>query len=131
MNKKFFMTLIASCLIAACATGGVEPIGTANLAPLPARTPVYIYSSDKDVGAPFRVVGLLSYTDPGKYQILSLESVIPALKEKAREAGANGIIIDETHVVKSGIISTGIGVTGRAIFVDLHTDAQQRHQPGQ
>jgi hypothetical protein len=43
--------------------------------------------------------------------------VIPDLKEEALNAGANGLIIDETHTIKSGIISTGIGVTGRAILV--------------
>jgi len=78
---------------------------------------VYVYSSEKDVNAPFKVIGLVSYTNPGKYRILSLADVIPDLKEKARNAGANGLIIDETHTVKSGIISTGIGVTGRAILV--------------
>jgi hypothetical protein len=66
----------------------------------------------------FTVVGLVSYTNPGKYQVLSLGDVIPALQKQARKIGANGLIIDETHAIKSGIISTGMGVTGRAIIVN-------------
>jgi hypothetical protein len=65
-----------------------------------------------------KVIGIISYSNPGKYQILSLVNVIPDIQDRARKAGANGIIIDETHVIKSGIISTGIGVTGRAILVE-------------
>ncbi|MGR8998206.1 MAG: hypothetical protein ACU88J_04055 [Gammaproteobacteria bacterium] len=109
--------LIAITLLSGCASGGVIPIGSNTLHPLPEGSTVYVYSSEQDIKAPFKVIGLVSYTNPGKYQILSLIDVIPDLKEEARSAGANGLIIDETHSIKSGIISTGIGITGRAILV--------------
>ena len=117
------MTNLAVCMVlclmlAGCATGRVIPVGTAHRPPLPDDAPVYIFSSEKEVGAAFTVIGILSYTDPGKYQILSLASVIPEMQKQARRAGANGLIIDENHVVKSGIISTGIGITARAIVVE-------------
>jgi hypothetical protein len=64
----------------------------------------------------FEVVGLLSFRNPGKYQVLV--RTIPDLKEKARGAGANAIIIDRSEPVKSGLTSTGISVTGRAIRVE-------------
>jgi hypothetical protein len=35
--------------------------------------------------------------------------------EKARAVGGNAIIIDKSHPIKSGIISTGIYVEARAI----------------
>ena len=53
---------------------------------------------------PFKVVGLVSHTNPGKYRILSLGDVIPASKKQARKVGANGLIIDQTRTIKSGII---------------------------
>ena len=99
-------------------------------------TPVSLFTSDKQVEVPFKVIGMISYTNPGKYQILSLADVVPELLELAREAGANGIIIDESHVVKSGIISTGIGVNGRAILINTskpipssQQPSRSRHQP--
>jgi hypothetical protein len=112
---RFYCVLMAIALLSGCASGGVIPIGSNTLHPLPEGSPVYVYSSEKDIKAPFKVIGLVSYTNPGKYQILSLMDVISDLKED--NAGANGLIIDETHTIKSGIISTGIGVTGRAILV--------------
>jgi hypothetical protein len=84
---------------------------------LPPGSQVQVFSDEKQISGPYTVIGLVSYSNPGKYQILSLSDAIPELKEQARKAGANGIIIDESHVIKSGIISTGIGVTGRAIVL--------------
>jgi hypothetical protein len=107
--------------LSGCASVGVIPIGSNTLNPLPEGSPVYVYSSEQDIKAPFKVIGLVSYTNPGKYQILSLADIISDLKEEALNAGANGLIIDETHNIKSGIISTGIGVTGRAIFVEQYS----------
>ena len=118
LNRKIYCAVIAVALLSACVSAGVIPIGSNTLSPLPPSSPVYVYSSEKEVTTPFKVIGIISYSNPGKYQILSLADVIPDLKDQARKAGANGIIIDETHVIKSGIISTGIGVTGRAILVE-------------
>ncbi|HEY2457926.1 MAG TPA: hypothetical protein VGI13_11550 [Candidatus Acidoferrum sp.] len=42
-------------------------------------------------------------------------NAIEPLKTKAREIGANGIIIDKSQPIKSGIISTGIYAEARAI----------------
>jgi hypothetical protein len=114
---RHYFILIGLLLLSGCASNTVTPIGSYTPHPLPETATVYVYSSERDVHKPFRVVGLVSYTNPGKYQILSLGNVIPALQKQARKIGANGLIIDETHAIKSGIISTGIGVTGRAIIV--------------
>jgi hypothetical protein len=117
LRQNIAFALIAACLLTACVSAGVTPIGSNTLSPLPAGSEVQVFSSEKQVTGPYKAVGIISYSNPGKYQILSLADVIPDLKEQARKAGANGIIIDETHVIKSGIISTGIGVTGRAIVL--------------
>jgi hypothetical protein len=118
LNSRIYYSVIAAALLSACVSSGITPIGSNTLNPLPQSSTVYIYTSEKEVTIPFKVIGIISYTNPGKYRILSLADVIPDLKDRAREAGANGIIIDETHVIKSGIISTGIGVTGRAILIE-------------
>lgn len=119
-NLRISCTVIALSLLSACVSSGITPIGSTTFKPLPPGSPVYVYSSEKDIATPFKMVGIISYTNPGKYQVISLADVIPELKDRAREAGANGIIIDETRVIKSGIISTGIGVSGRAILTEQH-----------
>lgn len=104
--------------IAACAHSSLTPVGRDRFSPLAPTDDVLVYTAETEVGRPFKVVGLLSYTNPGKYQVLTLEDAIPALKEKARSAGANAIIIDRSEPLKSGLISTGISVTGRAIRIE-------------
>ncbi len=116
-SKNLVLALLTTYALFGCASAGVTPVGGAALSPLAANARVLIYTSEKDVQQPFKVVGLVSYTNPGKYQVLSLASVMPELQAEARKAGANGLIIDESHAIKSGFISTGIGVTGRAIVV--------------
>lgn len=85
--------------------------------PLGIGDEVMVFSSAGEVTPPFETVGIISHTDPGKYQILTLADAIPHLKAKARSIGAKGIIIDQAMPVKSGIISTGISVTARAIRI--------------
>jgi hypothetical protein len=111
-----FIPILAG-LLTACVSAGVTPVGSNKFTPLPPGAEVLVFSAENQITGPFRVVGLISYSNPGKYQILSLADVMPDLKEQARKAGANGMIIDEPHVIKSGIISTGIGVTARAIVL--------------
>jgi hypothetical protein len=78
---------------------------------------VAVFTADAQVGQSFMVIGTISYTNAGKYQILSLGDAIEPLKAKARELGANGVIVDHYEPVKSGIISTGIAVQARAILL--------------
>lgn len=57
---------------------------------LPPEQTVKVFSSERDVGQPYQVVGVISHTDPGKYQVLTLGDAIPRLIEKARALGADG-----------------------------------------
>jgi hypothetical protein len=112
------LSLAAICS-AGCATSSLTPVGTTAFRALPAEAEVTVFSADADVHELFEVVGIIDYANPGKYQILTLADAIPALLDKARSAGANGIIIDRTDSIRSGIISTGIAVRARAIrFAD-------------
>jgi len=121
MIFRHLIVAVAILVSQGCTSAGVIPVGGEKLTPAPSGSPVSLYSSDSQVGKPFKVIGVISYTNPGKYQVLSLNDVIPEIRDLAREAGANGVIIDESHVVKSGIISTGIGVKGRAILISLES----------
>ena len=82
-----------------------------------------MFSSEAEVKQPSEPVAIISYINPGKYQVLTLQDAIPELKRKARGVGANAIIIEQTRETKSGIISTGVAVTARAIRVGLPSSA--------
>ena len=83
-------------------------IGTSAYAPLPESAEITVFNETSQIKRPYKVIGIISYDNPGKFRILTLGDAIEPLKEKAREVGANGIIIDKSQPVKSGIISTGI-----------------------
>jgi hypothetical protein len=89
--------------------------GAASYAPLSPTSDVAIFTSESQVGQPFQLVANISYTDPGKYANLSLSDSFEPLKARAREVGANGVIIDHSEQVICGIISRGISVEARAV----------------
>ena len=108
--------LFASPLVVGgCASSSVQRIGTSAYAPTPQNSEVLVYTDETQIKVPYEVIGIISYTNPGKYQVLTLGDAIEPLKEKAREIGGNGIIIGQSLPIKSGIISTGITVDARAI----------------
>jgi len=71
--------------------------------------------SERDVHRPYRVLGIVSAMDRGKYQMLGLQDALPTLQQKTRVIGGNGRIIVSRQLVKSGIFSTGYSVQARAI----------------
>jgi hypothetical protein len=113
--KPQIWLLVATLTLSACASSSVQKIGTAAYASLAPATEVTVFTAESQVKEPFEVVGIISYDNPGKYQILDLGDAIEPLKEKARLVGANAIIIDKSQPVKSGFISTGIYAEARAI----------------
>ncbi|MGO9267001.1 MAG: hypothetical protein ACLQBA_19350 [Candidatus Binataceae bacterium] len=112
------LLILLSILFTGCARASVQAIGTSHYPPLARNAEVLVYTDDSQVKEPYEVVGIISYTNPGKYQVLTLGKAIEPLKKKAREIGANGIIIGQSKPVKSGIISTGISVDARAIRIN-------------
>ncbi len=80
-----------------------------------ANAPVRVFMHDSDIHQPYRVLGIVSAMDLGKYQMLGLQDALPTLEQKARAIGGNGLIIVSYQPVKSGIISTGHSVQARAI----------------
>jgi hypothetical protein len=67
------------------------------------------------IDEPFEVIGQIYYDDPGSFQILSVDSAMEPLKQKARAIGANGLIMERSEPVESGIISRGIYVEALAV----------------
>ncbi len=113
------LSLVATLLLAGCAKSSVHRIGTANYAALPQDAEVLVYTDDTQVKTPFEVIGIISYANPGKYQVLTAGDAIEPLKAKAREVGGNGIIVGQSQAIKSGFISRGVTVTARAIRVSV------------
>ena len=114
MKNKFSLSLVLM-LLSACASSSVERIGTGKYPALAPAAEVAVYTAESQITEPFEVVGVISYDNPGKYRIMDLGDAMERLKEEARSVGGNGIVIDKSHPIKSGIISTGIYVESRAI----------------
>jgi hypothetical protein len=116
MKNKFPPSLVFF-LLSACASSSVERIGTEKYPALAPAAEVAVYTAESQINQPFEVVGIISYDNPGKYRIMDLSDSMDRLKEEARAVGGNGIIIDKSHPIKSGIVSTGIYVEARAIRI--------------
>lgn len=110
--------LLALTAISCSTSSSVTPVGAERYPPTSPAKDIIVFSNEADVKGPFKVVGFISLNNPGKYQVLTLGDVMPVLKQKAREVGANGLILDQVIPVKSGLISTGINVGARAIIVN-------------
>jgi putative oligomerization/nucleic acid binding protein len=106
-------SLALATVLAGCAS--VEMVGTASYAPLTSSSDVAIFTAESQVNQTYETLANISYSDPGKFQQLSLSSAFEPLKAKAREVGANGVIIDKSDQIVSGIFSRGISVRARAI----------------
>lgn len=105
-------------LFAGCASSSFTRIGQrTDFVHVPDSVPILVYTKEDEIEKPFVPVGIVSYTNPGKFRVMTLADAIPALQEKARLYGANAIIIDATHAIKSGFLSVGITVTARAIRI--------------
>lgn len=93
----------------------VKKVGTSSYSPLTPYDSVLVFNADSQVRGPFEVVAVIEFSNIGKYRRLELTDAIEPMKDAAKEVGANGIIIDKTSTIYSGIISRGISVEARAI----------------
>ena len=114
------LLILAQCVcLVACVNVGSQRIGQSSYAPLADNENVVVFTAADQIKGKYEVVGIISYNNAGKYQILTLESAIEPMKAQARALGANAIIIDKSQPVKSGIISTGMYVEARAIRLEM------------
>lgn len=112
-SRQLFLVLGALSL--ACINTSATRTGTQRHSALASDTAVTVFASEADVQGKFTTLAIMNHHDAGKYQNLTLEDAIPALKAKARSVGANGLIIDHQAQVISGLVSRGIEVRARAI----------------
>jgi hypothetical protein len=118
---QMIQVIIVCAFLGACAHTGVQKIGQSEYPPLAENEKVIVFTSDSQIKGQYEVIGIISYNNPGKYQVLTLEAAMEPLKEKARQLGANAIVIDKSQPVKSGIISTGIYVEARALRLETNS----------
>jgi hypothetical protein len=91
------------------------PVSAKAFAPLPESAPVTIFESPARAPRHFEVVATIQHADPCKMHTCTLKDANDPLSAKARELGANGIIIDNSQIMKTSVFSTGIAVDARAI----------------
>lgn len=103
-------------LITACANNvTVKKVGSSSYPPLTPYDSVLVFSADSQIKGPFEVLAVIEFSNFGKYRRLELVDALEPIKEAARGIGANGVIIDKTDTIYSGIASRGISVEARAI----------------
>ena len=117
-NPVAIALLVLLAFIGGCAgSTNFTPTGKYDYDPLPPNAQVRVFASVEDVKQPYDVIGIIEYSDAGKYQNVTLEDALPKLKKKARSVGANALIIDHSGQTKAGIFSSGIDTRVRAIRI--------------
>jgi hypothetical protein len=106
--------LVVTLAAAGCSAPPIR-YGSTSYPAMPDASPVQVYMKDSDIPGPYTVVGAVSAMDLGKYQMLTVQDSFPTLEKKALAIGATVVVIDSYQPVKSGILSTGYSVYGRAI----------------
>jgi uncharacterized caspase-like protein len=96
----------------------VTRVGTRQYDALPTSAPVTVFSSASEAPRSLEVVAILSHADPCGFHRCTLKDAIEPLSTKAREAGANAIIIDGVQTVRTSLSSTGIAVDARAVRIE-------------
>ena len=78
----------------------------------PINTPVQVCMSERDVHRPYRVPGIVSARDLGRYQMRGMQDALPGPEQKTRAIGGDGL---SCQPVKSCIFSAGYSVQAPAI----------------
>jgi len=115
----------------ACASTSLDAtrLGTKRYAALTENAPVAVFAKDSDVGCAIEPLALLHRHDMGKYQSLTLDDALPALKSQARSVGADALIIDKSESVISGVVSRGIDVEARAVRTTCRVPRSAQEDP--
>ncbi|MGV8059213.1 MAG: hypothetical protein AB2L12_14505 [Smithellaceae bacterium] len=106
-------------IITACTTISVNTKDQSSYPPLKENAEISVFTDENQIIEKYKVVASLYYDNPALNQIVTLDSAIGPLKEKAGELGCNAIIIDKYDAIKQGIIFTGIYIEARAIRLGI------------
>ena len=110
--KTAFLSLGVACLLTGCADNAAIITGHVHPATTPDKVQVYL----QPPMAKYEVIGLVSASSKNKSGITrqgKTDAALRALKEKAAEIGANGILLQGQGTESSGAITSG----GRGAFV--------------
>jgi hypothetical protein len=77
----------ASLLLAACVSSTATKTGTTSYEPLAPMAEVAIFTAESQVGQPFELVANITYTDPGKYQILTFPTAMNRSRPRRARLG--------------------------------------------
>jgi hypothetical protein len=115
MKRSTFLVAVGLLLGACTSHEPARTIGPSTYAALPPKVEVAVFTAADQIKEAYEVIGPISYTDPGKYEMEAVSNAVEPLKAKARAIGGNGIIVGNPEPVKSGIVTIGITVEARAI----------------
>ena len=113
-SSAIVMAAFLALGLSACESTDVSTLGNRKLAALPTDAPVDVFMTESSVKRNFDVVGTIHHVEPGTFQDVKLNDVLPVIKEKALSLGANGVIIKSFALVDSGLVN-GIDVAAVAI----------------
>lgn len=104
--KRFACLLLAPLLAASTpVTFTVEHLD--SVSPAPAGKAVHVYYNPNDVKQPFQAVGLITvnYEKGGQWNLSHETKLIDKVIRRARELGANGLILQISQPQSSGPVS--------------------------
>jgi hypothetical protein len=71
------LLMVISASLGACTHIGSQRIGQSTYPPFAENENVFVFTSDSQIKNKYEVVGIISYNNPGKYQVLTLEAASP------------------------------------------------------
>ena len=82
-------------LLAGCVSTKVTQVGTETFSPLPKTTHVFVFANEIGMDTVYIPLGLIHNTARAYLTPYVLNDVIDTLKDKARELGANALIVEQ------------------------------------
>jgi hypothetical protein len=103
---------IGVSLLAGCTSASITWVGTDTFPPLPDAAEMLVFSNEQEIQTAYMTLGIITHSAEGMTST-TLEAGMAPLKSKAREVGANGVIIDQT--LPMGAYGRGLMVRTRAM----------------
>ena len=115
LSKIMVIVYAGMLFLAGCVSTSVTRIGAETFPSLPETTNVLVFSNEGEIHTTYIPLGIVHNNAEGMGGTYILGDVIEALKGKAREIGANALIIDQTRT--TGHYGRGLSVQARAVRI--------------
>ena len=119
--KKILNAIALATLLTGCVSVQATRLGSAKIYAATTPDKVYIYRTAAQVHGKYEEIGILSAS--GDYEMTSEEEMFKAMREKAAELGANGVILDSLSEPTTGskiaqaLLFTSADRQGKAIAI--------------